>query len=48
LLPDATALRLDTCHVDTTAVQSILAVRYSTQATASCLLCTAPAQRSLI
>jgi transposase len=44
LLPSATILRLDGCHIDMTAAQITLAVR-STQATASCPLCTTPAHR---
>src|SRR5215471_20625811 len=44
LLPDATMLRLVACHVDTPAAQITVAVR-STQATASCPLCTTPARR---
>jgi transposase len=44
LLPDATTLRLDACQVDSPAAQITLRVR-STQATASCPLCTTPAQR---
>jgi len=44
LLPDATTLRLDACHVDTTAAQIILRVR-STQASVSCPLCDTPARR---
>jgi hypothetical protein len=44
LLPDATTLRLNACHVDTTAAQITLAVR-STQATAPCPRCAIPARR---
>ena len=44
MLPDATTLRLDACQVDSPAAQITLRVR-STQATASCPLCTTPAQR---
>ena len=44
LLPDATTLRLDACHVDTTAAQITLAVR-STPTTVPCPLCTTPAHR---
>jgi transposase len=44
LLPDATALRLDTCHVDTTTAQITVAVR-ATPATAPCPLCTTLAHR---
>jgi transposase len=44
LLPDATALRLDACHVDTTTAQITVSVR-STPATAPCPLCTTLAHR---
>jgi transposase len=44
LLPDATTLRLDACHVDTSAAQITLRVR-STQTTVPCPLCTIPAHR---
>jgi len=44
LLPDATALHLDACHVDTTAAQITLRV-HSTQASAPCPVCTTQAQR---
>jgi transposase len=44
LLPDATTLRLDACHVDTTAAQIILRV-HSTQTSVPCPLCALPAQR---
>ena len=44
MLPDATALRLEACHVDTTAAQITLRV-HSTQASAPCPVCTTPAQR---
>jgi transposase len=43
LLPDATALCLAACHVDTTVAQITLAV-CSTQATAPCPQCARPAQ----
>ena len=44
LLPDATTLRLDACHVDTLAAQITLAVR-STQTRVPCPLCAIPARR---
>jgi transposase len=44
LLPDATLLRLEACHVDDTTAQITLWVR-STQATVPCPLCTTPACR---
>jgi transposase len=44
LLPDATALRLEACQVDTTAAQITLRV-HSTQASAPCPVCITPAQR---
>jgi transposase len=44
LLPDATTLRLDACHVGTTTAQITLRV-HSTQARVPCPLCTTPAQR---
>jgi transposase len=44
LLPDATMLRLDACHVDTTAAQITLLMR-STQASVSCPLCAMPTRR---
>ena len=44
MLPDATTLHLDACHVDTTAAQITLLV-YSTQASVPCPLCTLPARR---
>src|SRR5918999_5538975 len=44
LLPDATTLRLDECHVDTPAAQITLRVR-STQTAVPCPLCTIPAHR---
>ena len=44
LLPDATTLHLDACHVDTTAAQITLLV-HSTQASVPCPLCTTPARR---
>lgn len=44
LLPAATTLHLDACHVDTTAAQITLLVR-STQARVPCPLCTTLAQR---
>jgi transposase len=44
LLPDATTLRLDTCHVDAATAQITASVR-STPATALCPLCTLPAHR---
>jgi transposase len=44
LLPDATTLRLDECHVDTPTAPITLRVR-STQTTAPCPLCTTPAHR---
>jgi transposase len=44
LLPEATTLRLDACHVDTPAAQITLRVR-STQTTAPGPLCPTPAQR---
>src|SRR3989442_7222409 len=44
LLPDATTLHLEACHVDTTAAQITLLV-HSTQASVPCPLCTTPARR---
>ena len=44
LLPDATTLRLDACHVDTTVAQITLRVK-STQTSAPCPLCATPARR---
>src|SRR5436309_2962457 len=44
LLPDATTLHLEACHVDTTAAQIILQVR-STQASVPCPRCAIPARR---
>src|SRR2546426_2647681 len=44
LLPDATMLHLEACHVDTTAAQIIVSVS-ATQATVPCPLCTTPASR---
>jgi len=44
LLPDATTLRLDACHVDTTAAQITLRVR-STPTRVPCPLCDTPARR---
>ena len=44
MLPDATTLRLDACHVDTTAAQITLRV-HSTQARVPCPLCAMPARR---
>jgi transposase len=44
LLPDATRLHLDAWSIDDTATQITLTVR-STQATATCPLCTTPAHR---
>ena len=44
MLPDATTLHLDACHIATTAAQSTLLV-YSTQASVPCPLCTTPARR---
>jgi len=44
LLPDATTLRLDACHVDTTTAQITLLVR-STQTHVPCPLCATPARR---
>jgi transposase len=44
LLPDATTLQLEECHVDTPAAQIPLWVR-STQTTVPCPLCTPPAHR---
>jgi transposase len=43
LLPDATRLRLEACHVDDTTAQITLRVR-ATQATVPCPLCDTPAQ----
>jgi transposase len=43
LLPDATTLRLEACHVDTTAAQISLLVT-STQTDVCCPLCDVPAQ----
>ena len=43
LLPDATTLRLEACHVDTTAAQISLLVT-STQTGVCCPLCDVPAQ----
>jgi transposase len=44
LLPDATTLRLDACHVDTTVAKLTLRVP-STQARVPCPLCAMPARR---
>ena len=44
MLPDATLLRLEACHIDTTTAQITVSVR-STPATAPCPVCTTPAQR---
>ena len=44
MLPDATTLHLDACHVDTTAAQITLRVR-STSARVPCPLCDTPARR---
>src|SRR5262249_59669889 len=44
LLPDATLLRLDACHVDDTTAQITLRV-YSMQATVPCPVCCTPARR---
>ena len=44
LLPDATVLRLDACHVDDTTAQITLRVR-SRQTSVPCPLCTTPARR---
>ena len=44
LLPDATTLRLQACHVDDAAAQITLLVR-STQTSVPCPLCAIPARR---